>query len=291
MNANELRTIILNEPLFERSICLQSMSETQLPQTKTNLFVGVGLCTATQPAVGIPFDIISFFLLPELLRRKGLIESTFFLIADTHALTNSFMTPSLVTTLTQTMKQTALSIIRSFRLQNMHVVVASEIRNESSFKTVLEELPKMENAYVREEIADVAWFMQMKNVRFKLGWTISNEIIPSGHDERFFDMEMKQFLSTPLIFLHTEAGRTFDPKHPKASPYITIRDEKRTLLTPTTGIENLKSNTTNDEAVMNHIKRIVRLFETCIVKIPFSSLEEKLNFIIQTATQDVPAVV
>ena len=45
------------------------------------------------------------------------------------------------------------------------------------------------------------------------------------------------------------------------------------------------------EVVIHHIKRIVRLFETLIVKIPFVSLEDKINFIIQTATQDVPAMV
>lgn len=291
MNKNELQNIILNEPLFERIICMRLIEESLMNSTRANLFVGVGLCTAQKPASAIPFDILSFFLLPELLRRKGLIESTFFLIADSHALTNSFMTPKQVVNLTQTMKQTALSIIRSFRIQHMHVVLASEIRKEQSFQSLRNRLPRMDNMYVREEIADLSWFMNTQNVRFKLGWTISNEITPSGHDERFFDMQIKPFLKTPLVFLHTGAGRTFDPKRPKTSPYIAIHGEKRIVLSSNQRVQHLNTQTINDQAVINHLKRIVRLFETLVVKIPFDTLEEKINFLIQTATQDVLAVV
>ncbi len=285
MNIKELQKIIDNEPLFERDICMRSIDESFTDKTTGNLFVGVGLCTAKKPATAIPFDILTFFLLPELLRRKGVIESTFFLIADTHALTNSFMSPLLVNKLATLMKQTALSIIRSFRLQQIQVVLASEIRKQQSFQILRNHLSHMDNQYVQEEIADLSWFMKTHNVRFKLGWSISNESTPSGHDERFFDMQIKQFLKTSIVFLHSSAGRTDDPKRPKTSPYIATDGEKRVVLSKNP-ISMMKT-----EMAIHHIKRIVRLFETLIVKIPFVSLEDKINFIIQTATQDVPAVV
>lgn len=291
MDIDTIRSTIQNEPLFERNICLRNL-KAGIPQETKSLFVGVGLCTAREPASAVPFDILAFFLLPELLRREGIIDSTFFLIADTHALTNSFMTSDKVKRATALMRKTAFSIVHSLRLQNFHIVTATEIRND---KTIKKNLPTLDNKYVQEEVFDLCWFAQNKNVGWKLGWTISNEVIPRGHDERFFDTEIQKWIPKPFIFLHSSAGRTFDPRKPKTSPYIALAHQNRLLLTPdekvTMKLEAAEDNSPNFMMVKNHLVRIVRLFEKLIIKIPTDIFAEKIEFICRAATQEIPAVV
>lgn len=291
MNIDTIRSIIQNEPLFERDICLRNLNQ-GIPQKTKNLFVGVGLCTASEAASAVPFDILAFFLLPELLRREGIIDSTFFLIADTHALTNSFMTSEKVNRVTTLMRKTAFSIVHSLRLQNFHIVIASEIRND---KMIKKNLPTLDNKYVQEEVFDLCWFTKNKNVGWKLGWTISNEPTPRGHDERFFDTEIQKWIPNSFIFLHSSAGRTFDRRKPKTSPYIALAHENRLLLTPDEKVamklEAAKDNSLNFMMVKNHLVRIVRLFEKLIIKIPTDIFAEKIEFITRAATQEIRAVI
>ncbi len=296
MNSKNVQTIIRNEPLFEGNISVRSLTQERVPSHgPANLFVGVGLCTAHEPAQAIPFDILSFFLLPELLRRKGIIQSTFFLIADTHAMTNHFMKPEMVTQMTRCMSQTAHSIVRSFRLPDFNVITASKIRKSEDSQKILNLLPHFNNQYIREEVFDLCWFAQNHNVRWKLGWTISNEIVSTGHDERFFDQEIRATISWPITFLYASAGRTFNPKKPKTSPYISVSEENRLLLTPQEKVAMkliaAEENSPCFVAARNHLQRIVRLFEQLIIKIPAESLTEKIEFITRVATQEIETVV
>lgn len=294
MNIDTIRSIVQNEPLFERNICLRNL-KAAVPQKTKNLFVGVGLCTASESASAIPFDILSFFLLPELLRREGIIDSTFLLIADTHALTNIFMTENKVKRATKLMRDTAVSIVHSFRLQNFHVLTASEIRSDKNGNSIRQNLPSLDNKYLQEEVFDLYWFTKNKNVGWKLGWTISNELIPRGHDERFFDSEIQKWIPKPFTFLHSSAGRTFDPNKPKTSPYIALVRENRLLLIPDEKVamklDAAEDNSPNFVMVKNHLIRIVRLFEKLIIKIPTDIFSEKIEFITRAATQEVRAVI
>ena len=71
-----------------------------------SIFFGVGLCTSREPAVALPFDILSFFFLAEKLRRELSLDTIFVLIANEHALTNKFMTEEIVNKLRQHMQST-----------------------------------------------------------------------------------------------------------------------------------------------------------------------------------------
>lgn len=289
MNKVDIEKIIRNEPLFEGDITMKNIPSTSA--STGNLMVGVGLCTSSLPAQGIPFDILAFFLLPELLRQNGIIENTFLLIADTHAETNSFMTHSHTERLAKRMETTALSIIRSLRLQDFKIVRASDIRKNKSFKDTLNSIPVMENQYLREEVADLLWMEKHNNVKWKLGWTISSSDIPQGHDERFFDLKAKQLCTTAMNFLYTSAGRTFDNLKPKASPYISTANTDRIILSKDESVMVKIARTDRKSehiiAAMNHLERIIRLFEKLVVRIPLSTLEEKIDFIHAITTQDI----
>lgn len=258
-----------------------------------SLFFGVGLCTSKQPAVAIPFDILSFFFLAEKLRRALDLNQIFVLIADTHALTNSFMDPKSVDLMTRKMKRLFTSIIRNLHLANFQILTSSRIHQDPQFQNICNSIPTMENEYVRQEIADMFWFCKEKNVRLKLGWAIDHNVNQAGHDERFFDQQIQQKSNIDLSFIHTKAGRTFDPKRPKVSPYISVAGENRLILDQAENVQN-KINLAKQTGSMDvvngvriHTQAIVRLFESLFINIPLTTLEEKLQFIINLATKNL----
>lgn len=87
------------------------------------------------------------------------------------------------------------------------------------------------------------------------------------------------------------AGRTFDPNKPKASPYISVKDDHRILITPQEDVpqkfceaETLWGSSSCN-GVKRHLADIVRLFEKLFVKLPAMTLEQKIQFILNIATQ------
>ena len=264
---------------------------TLLNSSNPSLFFGVGLCTSREPAVALPFDILSFFFIAEKLWRELSLDTIFVLIADEHALTNSFMTDKLVQKLRQKMKLTFTTLIRNLQLRHFQIITSSEMHNDKEFQKIFTSLPNIQNQYLHQELADMVWFTQTNNVRIKLGWSINNDSLPQGHDERFFDAEIKRVSpNLPLLFLHCKAGKTFDPKRPKTSPYIAIANEPRILLRPDeNALEKIAAAkvTCNPElfrGTMSHLGLIVRLFESVFIQIPKERTEDKIQFIIDLAT-------
>lgn len=292
MNKNDLESLIRQEPLLMEEISHAFIDWDSLLSTDNpSLFFGVGLCTSKEPAVAIPFDILSFFFVAEKLRRSLKLQTIFVLIADEHALTNNFMTDKIIRELRSHMLLTFTTIIHNLHLQNFQVITSSEIHRDPMFQETLSSIPPMTNEYLRKEIADMTWFTRVHNVRIKLGWTINNDITPHGHDERFFDTQIQKNHVLPLSFLHLKAGRTFDPKRPKASPYISVAHESRIVLTNNEDVEQQMNHVhmrCSDEvfrATRSHLALIVRLFESLFIRIPKRSLEEKIQFIIDLSTQ------
>ena len=165
------------------------------------------------------------------------------------------------------------------------------MHKDKEFQKILSSIPDMQNQYLRRELADMLWFTQQNNVRLKLGWSINNDPVAQGHDERFFDAEIKRLhAALPLSFLHCKAGRTFDPRRPKTSPYIAIANEPRILLKPDEHVlekiaaAKVACNPELFRATMSHLRMIVRLFESLFIRIPKNNPEEKIQFIIDLTT-------
>ncbi len=291
MKKEKLLSILKEEPLFIEGLSSDFIDwDLLLSTVNPSLFFGIGLCTSKEPATAIPFDILSFFFLAEKLQRELSLDTIFVLIADEHARTNTFMTDEIIQKRTNEMKSTCIKVIRNLRLKNFTVILSSDIHTDPQFQTILETMPNMPNQYLQKEIADMTWFTNVKNVRLKLGWSINNDPIPQGHDERFFDSQIRDAHALPLSFLHCKAGKTFDSNRPKASPYISIEGESRILLSPNENVKeklDLFSTRKDDEmarAALNHMGSIVRLFESLFIRIPKETLAEKIQFIIDLST-------
>lgn len=269
--ANDISTILKNEPLFLGEFGVQSNSP-------ASIFFGLGLCTSKKPAVAVPFDILSFFLTAESIVRQIPHLKSLVLIADTHAETNSFMDESKIKQSRQKLTTVCQKIINNLNLNNFSIIFASQIAQLPSFLEILNSLPVLENPYLRQEIADVIWLSQHENLIAKLGWSLDVKPNSKGHDERFFDLEIQKFLDRPVQFIHLEAGRTFDAAKPKASPYIAIEGENRILLESGEKVSEKITMANKDSLV--HLSKIVSLFEKLFGEIETESLESKIQFII-----------
>lgn len=293
MKQEEIIKIIQNESLIMSDVSRACIDwSTLLTAKNSNIFFGIGLCTSDKPSIGIPFDILLFFLIAEKLRRIMHFSKVIILIADTHAQSNAFMNQKTVNNIKLHTMKTVQNIIRNLSFKNTEVLFASEIRLEDSFQKISKNVPQMSNKYLQEELTDIMWLIQHKNVSMKLGWSIDNTLKPVGHDERFFDMQLRTVCTVPISFIFTKSGRTLTLGKPKASPYIATKDEERILIDPH---ENVKQKLQQAEkkftdlsqllASKRQFKEMVRLFEKLFFRLPQQTLEEKMQFIISVTTQ------
>ena len=289
----EILSFLQNEPLIEAELCSAAIAALNRADPKgKSLFFGVGLCTAKEPAVAIPFDILSFFLVAERLRRFLDMNCVIVLVADTHALTNSFMTPDILNELTQKSLLTFTTIIRNLHLKTFELLVHSDIAVQQAFTKTLEAVPAMDNQYLRHEIADITWLVKHRNVALKLGWTIDSSPVPGGHDERFFDTELQKLTSVSIGFLYLKAGRTFDKHRQKVSPYIAVAGEPRIIIDSNEDVRGklaaARTSWGDDHfgGTRKHIADIVRLFEKLFGQLPSFSLEQKIEHIVKRMTKE-----
>jgi len=285
-------TFLSNEPLIEAEASHAFIDWPSLIDTEgKTLFFGVGLCTAKEPAVAIPFDILSFFFVAERLKRFFGLSRIIVLIADTHAETNTFMSSDLIRNTRTNIVHTLEKVVRNFSLPNFEILLASQMHQLETFKRINTQLPAIDNQYLHQELADIIWLSKHKNLGIKLGWTIDSSTKPSGHDERFFDTQLLAHQKLPISFIFVKAGRTFDAKRPKASPYIAVRGEHRLLLQPCKQVNRKLTaqsggrNTNTLEGAKKHLGNIVRLFEKLFIKLPAMTQEQKMQFILNIATQ------
>ncbi|MBM3283636.1 hypothetical protein FJY90_05335 [Candidatus Gottesmanbacteria bacterium] len=282
----EITTFLKNNSLLEWKLSCSAIDWDSLCQAKGgSVFFGVGLCTEKEPAVSIPFDILAFFLEAEKLRKFFDLAKVIVLIADTHALTNQFMTRNVVEKLSQQSTTTFEHIIKNLNLTSFEIRKASTMRLDSNLDTLFPAHAKLSNQYLIQEIADVIWMIRNDNLKLKLGWSIDSALEVSGHDERFFDLTMRELLPRQISFLFTSAGRTFDKHRQKVSPYISVKGEHRLLLTPNEPIgKKLREaeiiwSDKHFGGARKHLGDIIREFESLFGHLAGLSFEQKLQHI------------
>ena len=283
MLKDDIQKLLENEPLI---INWQNFS--QFKTGGGSLFFGIGLMSKDKLSVAMPFDILSFFFVSEILKRPLNLSGVNIIIADNHALSNGLFSKSKINDLANQTSNQINKIIRNFALKDFNVFKASEIHSLDSFQKILTNLPSMENEYLRLEIADTLWLVENKNLKVKLGWAISSEKQVGGNDERFFDKGILK-TSPDIQLIHLQAGRTLNPIRPKASPYLSTDGEPRILLVKDENVEQkIKSTIGNwpDKSMgglISHLHDIVRCFERLQGRLPFNSLGQKIQFIIDKA--------
>lgn len=291
---DEIQTFLKNNPLLEWKLSCATIDWDSIQNVEgRSLFFGVGLCTSKEPAIAIPIDIFAFFFEAEKLKRFFNLSKVIVLIADTHALTNPFMTKEKVDKLSQRMTETFEHVVKNFKLTSFEIRKASSMRVESNSNTFFPNLTKLSNQYLAQEIADVISMVQHDNLALKLGWAIDNALESSGHDERFFDLSMKKFVPRQFSFLFTSAGRTFDKHRQKVSPYISIEGEHRLLLTINEPIaEKLHEaeiawGDKHLGGTRKHLGNIVRAFEDLFGNLNGLTFEQKLKHVNDRALKGV----
>ncbi|MCL5675770.1 MAG: hypothetical protein M1120_01440 [Patescibacteria group bacterium] len=261
-----------------------------LLQNNASVFFGVGIVSKNNISVSVPFDILSMFFTSELLRQTLDFKKVIVLIADSHAISNKTFSATEINNASSKTKSILQKIIANFNLPNFELLLASQISEQMEFQTILNNLPKMDNGYLRLEIADSLFFQKRDNLKVKLGWTMQKDNSEVRHDERFFDQDIKRFFPE-LSFVHLKPGRTFDKKRQRVSPYLSVRNEQRILLEPGEDVAfkihfALQSwPDPNFGGAMRHLSNIVHAFEKLNGNLSNMTLEEKIQFILDKAVE------
>lgn len=215
------------------------------------------------------------FFASELIRCQLNLDSIFVILGDTHAKSNSLFPPADIDSFANNVEQKLNKIIHNFALSDFKILRANNFHKTQEFQDILKRLPKLNNEYLRLEIADCLFLKQNHNLKIKVGWTMSKTTKIEGNDERFFDAGIKQFIPD-LNFVHLEPGQTFDPIRPRVPPYISISNENRLLLKDNQNFSDLS-------ICAPHLVKIVRCAEILWGKLPFETLNKKVEFLLNKA--------
>jgi hypothetical protein len=259
--------------LIETAPSLEGIADISLP---TDLYFGIGLCSRKGLSQGLPVDILAMMLTAEQLSERKTI-----LVADTHAEGSEF-DPQDIDRIAGERKDALEKACDRLDLSGWEIVRASEVGRRDDYVQILQSIDE-QGHYMRHELADMAWFCR-KGAALKLGWFMKG----SRRDETCFDSAFrKEFPDERMSFAYTTAGRTFDPKRPKAPPYICTDRTARLLLTPEEDV-GLKLAGARErfgelgvKTYMKFLKNLTRTYTNVVGYTGRGPVEEKVQVIIE----------
>ncbi len=289
--SHTLADVVGKEPLFEREPSLQGINPEVQDFRDKAVYFGTGLCNPKELSKEVPFDVLSMVLCSEKIRRVIGLKKTYHFIADSHALSNEAFDARKVELLARKRRQLFQKMAKNFGFNRYEVVQASDFDNTDRYKAILNRIPKLGHEYVRRELTDIEWFRQQKGVVIKMGWIIQATKTLLGFDERLFDSKYAETLGNNMCFLYVRAGRTFNRRRPKASPYIHLEGENRILLKPDEDVE-LKFARAEESlkdkhlgGARKHLNYILRLYQELVSPLSRGSTEERIAEVISTIFQ------
>lgn len=231
MHNNDDLTFFQGEPLIEVDNTLKGLAPDGV--TGRSLYFGTGLTTAKVMSVGIPFDVLKMFLLAEKLRRHFGLKKSIQLVADTHALSNSFVDANRVVELTGMFDTTMTAAAKACGWPDrFQLIRSSDLAQEADYSRLFRSIQTDDHEYVRREWTDILYLQEREGLALKLSWIVDPKAKAVGFDERLYDLRFNEVTGKHVSFVYTGPGRTFDAHRPKASPYIAIPDETRLMLSP-----------------------------------------------------------
>jgi hypothetical protein len=282
---DELLNTIKQTPIFEPESSIKGIKpELMTGLSGGSLYFGTGLTTSTAPSVGVPFDLVGMFCAAKMLCNTLKLDHVIQLIADTHALSNSFNTPESVKTIAQRMVDVSGRVAKLLNVKYTPLL-ASEIDRSVDYRKIMDSIKTEDHEYVRREWADIEFLRQKYGLRLKMSWTIGQNVAKIGFDERLYDLRYTEVLGQPMSFVYLLPGRTLDLSRPKVSPYISIEGERRILLDPAENVkakieEAQESQNNQLKSSLKHLENIVHVFEKLHGEIVGSSTTEKVQKII-----------
>ncbi len=266
-----LNEVALQEPLIRTRLSLAALEQAcACTATPGAVFIGLGLCSPDQLSQGLPLDIIGLLLPAERIRRAVGASALVVLVADSHALLNRFdrrevarSTEEVCAALDRARWALGLDALRVTRATSLHAAPAYR----EALKRVERVAPDGAGAYFTREAADIAHLQRELGGIVKVGWSISGAPGPSHViDELAFDRSFCTWTGEPLCAVYCKAGRALDDQRPKASPYITLRPERRICLRvgeDVAGKLALGAQVASGETVRgvrNHLKAMTRSY-------------------------------
>jgi hypothetical protein len=231
------------------------------------IYYGTGLSTSSALSVGLPFDVLGVVLTAERLRRHMGLGHIYHHVADTHALSNDFANPCEVAERSESVIDIMRRVKDHLSLDHLTVMLSSSFDKSEEYSRIVEQVDKKKGDYVRRELADMLWYRKYRNVAIKVGWILQSGPVREGFDERLYDNEFRRQFGDSLSFVYLKAGRTFDQRRPKASPYISIPNESRILLAPGEKVEakiDAARKKWPDKTLggaLSHLNAVVRLYD------------------------------
>lgn len=287
MTEQELHKLLQNETLIHAKPTIDMIHPTFRDAPHGSIYYGTGLATPKAPSIGLPFDVLILILNAELLRKKFSLENIHHHIADTHALTNSFCTKESVTAMAREYREVLERIAKVTGI-NLSVHLSSDFDDMPEYHALLKTVHTDKSEYVHRELTDMLWYHDKHNVHLKLGWLIQDTETEIGFDERLFDREFRAVCDGTMSFAYAVAGRTFDPKRMRTSPYIAIDGETRILLKPDENAHAkfdegvlLWNGDKKVGGVVNHLNAILRLWDrVCSTPIPRGDIVDRVQSVI-----------
>lgn len=281
----QFATIIQNESLIESVPSLDGIDQSLFTGTSGSIYYGTGLTTPHALSIGLPFDVLGMVLVAEKLRRTLGLTEIIHHIADTHALANPFATQEAVEKIAGEVIAVMEKIAAHVKIPQLTIVRSSSFDCLPEYRDILNGIQTEKGEYVRRELADMCWYKRRHNLRLKLGWIIQATQAEERFDERLYDNEYKRLFGNDLSCMYIKAGRTFDTKRPKASPYISVLGEDRVLLRAGEPAweKCVKAKERRDQyatGALNHLAAIVRLYERLVEPLPRGDVGEKVEAVI-----------
>lgn len=264
-----VREATRQEPLIETRPTLAALEGLNEGPPRA-VFVGLGICSTRELSTSLPVDVLGMLLPAERIRRAAGAKALLVLLADEHAASNGLDSYQIKRRSRQTLR--ALERIKGASLPNMRIIRASSFHGSSEYQEILAEVrrraPLDEHPYFIQEAADIEYLYRRLGGIVKVGWTIGpSAAAERRQDEVAFDRRFRAWIGHHVGFVYCKAGRTLDPKQPKACPYIATQPAYRICLEPGELVaRKVRSAERADVArgLRNHLKRIARCYNELV---------------------------
>ena len=206
----------------------------------------------------------SFFIAAEKIRRGLGFGKIIHLIADQHALSNSFTDIDAIKRATKNLSDKVSHAALKLGLSGVYEVkIGSELAKEPGYAEELKAIRSSYHEYVKRELADISFLRKMHCVALKLSWQQESKRIDL--DERHFDTLFREHFGPCMSFVYLKAGRSFDSHRLNVCPYTSKPGEPRILIDslqrPSEMIARVNLKSKSIRQTLKHLELILDEFD------------------------------